>query len=128
MKSTTYNITEITTQKAEKYLSEGRKLESTCLLTCMLHRQLRNFPCEFTEKCFAVFDKSSRVIYLMWANAITWKFILISLSNIQKSSKFFDSEQMTVIYFYTFLRNLESLQDPYIDNLVNFYHNLLFLW
>ena len=33
MKSTTY-IAVITTHKAEKYLSEGRKLGSTSLLTC----------------------------------------------------------------------------------------------
>ena len=34
MKSATY-IPEITTQKAEKYLSEGIKVESTCSLTCL---------------------------------------------------------------------------------------------
>ena len=34
MKSATY-IAEMTTQKAEKYLSEGRKLGSTCLLACL---------------------------------------------------------------------------------------------
>ena len=33
MKSTTY-FAKIATQKAEKFLSEGGKLESTCLLTC----------------------------------------------------------------------------------------------
>ena len=35
MKSTTY-IAKITTQKSEKYLSEGRKLRSTCLITYSL--------------------------------------------------------------------------------------------
>ena len=35
MKSTTY-FAEIATQKAEKYLSEGRKLGSTCLLAWSL--------------------------------------------------------------------------------------------
>ena len=28
--------------------------------------QLRNFPHEFTENCFAVFDWSNLTIYLMW--------------------------------------------------------------
>ena len=68
MKSTTY-FAEITNQKAEKYLSERGKLESTCLLAGRLC-QLRNFPCEFTENCFAVFDQSSRVIYLMWYRSL----------------------------------------------------------
>ena len=60
MKSTTF-IVEITNQKNEKYLSWGEK--PTCLLASCL---LRNFPQEFTEKCFAVFDQSSCVIYLTW--------------------------------------------------------------
>ena len=56
MKSTTY-IAEIITQKNEKYLSQGSNP-----LTCSPARllalcQLRNFPHEFTEKCFAVFDQ-----------------------------------------------------------------------
>ena len=52
MKTTTY-IAEITTQK-----SICLKEKSTCLLdACLLALcKLRNFPCEFTEKCFAVFD------------------------------------------------------------------------
>ena len=75
MKSTTY-ITEITTRKAGNYLSEGRKLGSTCLLPCSPARfvfvvlwycmpchKLRNFPREFTEKCFAVFNQSGSAIY-----------------------------------------------------------------
>ena len=62
MKSTTY-IIEITTQKNEKYLSEGEIHLLACLLVSC---QLRNFPHEFTEKCFAVFDQSSCVIYLTW--------------------------------------------------------------
>ena len=65
MKSTTC-ITEITNQKNEKYLSEGRNplacLPPRLLASC----QLRNFPREFTEKCFAVFDQSSCAIYFMW--------------------------------------------------------------
>ena len=54
MKSTTY-IAEITNQKNEKYLSEGRNtlvcLPPRLLASC----QPRNFPCEFTEICFAPF-------------------------------------------------------------------------
>ena len=42
MKSTTY-IAVITTHKAEKYLSEGRKLGSTSLLTCS--------PAHFLSTC-----------------------------------------------------------------------------
>ena len=61
MKSTTY-IAEITNQKNEKYLSERRDP-----LACLPPRlptlfQLRNFPCEFSEKCFAVFNQSSCTI------------------------------------------------------------------
>ena len=65
MKSAT-NIVEITNQKNEKYLSEGRN-PLACLPHCLLAScQLRNFLREFTEKCFAVFDHSSCAIYLMW--------------------------------------------------------------
>ena len=62
MKSTAY-IAEITTLKNEKYLSEGRNplvYSPTHLLALC---QLKNFTREFTEKCFAVFDQSSRAIY-----------------------------------------------------------------
>ena len=64
MKSTTY-IVEITNQKNGKYLSEGRN-PLACLPPRLLASspprllascQLRNFPREFTEKCFAVFDQ-----------------------------------------------------------------------
>ena len=66
MKSTTY----ITTQNNEKYLSEGRN-SIACLTAHLLALcQLRNFPCEFTEKCFAVFDLSSFAIYLMWCRSL----------------------------------------------------------
>ena len=55
MKSTTY-IIEITNQKNEKYLSEGRNT-LTCSPPCLFASyQLRNISCEFTEKCFVVFD------------------------------------------------------------------------
>ena len=65
MKSTTY-IVEITTQNNEKNMSEGRYplacLHAHQLVSC----QIRNFPREFTEKCFAIFDQSSCSIYLTW--------------------------------------------------------------
>ena len=65
MKSTTY-IAEITNQKNEKYLSEGRN-PLACLPPCLLTScQLRNFPGEFAGKCFATFDQSSCAIYLTW--------------------------------------------------------------
>ena len=58
MKSTTY-IAEITDQKNEKYLSKVRN-PLACLPPRLLGScQLRNFPREFTEKCFGVFDQSS---------------------------------------------------------------------
>ena len=65
MKSTTY-IVEITNQKDEKYLSEGRNplawLPPRFLALC----QLRNFLHEFSEKCLVVFNQSICGIYLMW--------------------------------------------------------------
>ena len=49
------SIVEITTQKKEKYLSEGRN-RLACLPDYLLAScQLRNFPREFTEKCFLRF-------------------------------------------------------------------------
>ena len=75
MKSTTH-IVEITNQKNEKYLSVGRNpvacLPSRLLTPC----QLRNFPCEFTEKSFAVLDQSSCTIYLTWYQLLLffWEF------------------------------------------------------
>ena len=48
MKTTTY-FTEKTTKKAEKHLFERR-----------------NFLCEFTENCFAMFAESSHAIYSLW--------------------------------------------------------------
>ena len=80
MKGTTH-IVEITTQQNEKYLSEGRNL-LTCSPACLLAScQLRNFPREFTEKCFAVFDQSSYAIYLMWywSPLFFWEFSSIIL-------------------------------------------------
>ena len=65
MKSTTYTV-EITNQKNEKYLPKERN-PFVCLPRRLLSScQLRNFPLEFTEKCFVVFDQSSCAIYLKW--------------------------------------------------------------
>ena len=55
MKSTAY-IDEIINQKDDKYLSVGRN----CLVASC---QLRNFLRRCTEKCFAIFDQSSCMIY-----------------------------------------------------------------
>ena len=69
MKNTTY-IVEIINQKNEKYLSEVRN-PFACLPPPLLAMcQIRNFPREFTEKCFAIFDQSSCVIYLMWYRSL----------------------------------------------------------
>ena len=64
MKSTTY-FAEITTQKAEKYLREETRIHYL-LAHLLASSELRNFLCEFTENCFAIFDQSSHAIYLMW--------------------------------------------------------------
>ena len=78
MKSTTY-IAEITKQKNEKYLPKGRNplacLPPHLLASC----QPRNFPCEFTEKCFAVFDQSSCAIYLTWCRSLLFFWELSSI-------------------------------------------------
>ena len=65
MKSTTY-IVEIPNQKNEKYLSMRRNPVACSPSRLLALCQLRNFPREFTEKCFAVFDQSSCAIYLTW--------------------------------------------------------------
>ena len=57
MKSTRY-IVEITTQKLFQLL--------VILTNLLASSQLRNFPSEFTEKCFAIVDQSSRTTYLTW--------------------------------------------------------------
>ena len=90
IKSTIY-IAEITTKKNEKYLSEGRN-SFACLparLLTLCH--LRNCLCEFTEKCFAVFDQSSCAIYLMWYQPLLffWRFssIILFMVWLQDSSQ-----------------------------------------
>ena len=65
MKTTTY-IVEITNQKNEKCLSEGRNPLASLPPRLLTWCQLRNFPRQFTEKCFAVFDQSSCAVYLTW--------------------------------------------------------------
>ena len=78
MKSTTY-ITEITNQKNETYLSEGRNPLACLPLRLLASCQLRNFPRKFTEKCLAVFDQSSCAIYLTWYRPLLffWEFSFI---------------------------------------------------
>ena len=75
MRSTTY-IAEITDQKNEKYLSEGRNPLACLPPRLVASCQLRHFPREFTEKCFAVFDQSSCAIYLTWYRPLLffWEF------------------------------------------------------
>ena len=63
MKRTTC-IAEITNQKNEKYLPEGRNPLACWPPRLLASCQLRNYPREFTEKCFAAFDQSSCAIYL----------------------------------------------------------------
>ena len=76
MKSTTHVI-EITNQKNEKYQSEGRNPLACWPPHLLALCQLRNFPGEFTEKCFAVFDQSSCMIYLTWYwSLLLWSFLL----------------------------------------------------
>ena len=79
MKITAY-LTEKTAQKNEKYLSEGRNplaYSYDCLLTLY---QLINFQNEFTEKYFAVFDQSSRMIY--WSRGICCSYFFRNFSSI----------------------------------------------
>ena len=75
MKSTTY-IVEITTQKNEKYLFEGRNPLAWSSAHLLASCQLRNLPREFTEKYFASFDQSSHAIYLTgyWSLLFFWEF------------------------------------------------------
>ena len=76
MKSTTHVI-EITNQKNEKYQSEGRNPLACWPPHLLALCQLRNLPREFTEKCFAVFDQSSCMIYLTWYwSLLLWSFLL----------------------------------------------------
>ena len=66
-KSTVY-FTKIKTSKTGKYLKFWERKNSR-LSGCLLARLLtwywqRNFPREFTENCFAIFEQSNRVILL----------------------------------------------------------------
>ena len=60
----TKNSTEIT-QKAGMYLKVRERKMSAHLLACLPDTK-KKILCEFTEKCFADFNQSSRVIYLTW--------------------------------------------------------------
>ena len=93
MKSTTY-INEITTQKNEKYLSEGRNPLACLLALC----QLRNFSHEFTEKCFAVFDQSNCAIYLMWYQPLL--FLIFFYHSFYGMTSRFYSNQGEGTHFY----------------------------
>ena len=75
MKSTTY-IIEITNQKNEKYLYVGRNPVAWSPSRLLASCQLRNFPCVFTEKFFAIFDQSGWAIYLTWywPHLFFWEF------------------------------------------------------
>ena len=61
MKSTTY-IAEITVQKNEKYLYEGRNTLAYLPAHLMSTKKFSAF--EFTEKCFTVFGQSNCMIYI----------------------------------------------------------------
>ena len=63
MKSPTY-ITEITTQKNEKYLSEGSNPLVCSAARLFASCKLINFLPEFTEKCFAIFKQLTHAIQL----------------------------------------------------------------
>ena len=63
MKSTTY-FAEIANRKAEKYLKEKTRIH--LLVHLLVSCKVRNFLCEFTENCFAIFDQSSHTIFLTW--------------------------------------------------------------
>ena len=54
-------------KKNGKYLKFWERKAPGRALACLLAWYWqRNFLCEFTENCFAVFDQSSRVILLTW--------------------------------------------------------------
>ena len=63
MKSTTY-ITEITTQKNEKYPSEGRNPLVCSAARLLALCKLTNFLAEFAEKYFAIFKQLTHTIQL----------------------------------------------------------------
>ena len=65
MKSTTY-IVEITNQKNEKYLYVGRNPVAWSPPHLLALFQLRNFPCVFTEKCFAIYLTWYRPLLFFW--------------------------------------------------------------
>ena len=92
MESTKYS-TEMTIQKILKNIlkSEEGKLESICLLTCFSDTNQEVF-CVSLLKCFAIFNKSSHGIYLMWYNLLL--FFLEFTSSIPFKAWFWDSCQI----------------------------------
>ena len=63
--------------------SEKGKLEAKCLLACLPGE--RNFPREFTENCFAIFDQSSHIILLLWYCRLSREFhVAISWMDLSK--------------------------------------------
>ena len=102
MKSTTY-IVEITNQKNEKYLSEGRN-PPTCLICLLASCQLRNFLREFTEKYFAVFDQSICAIFWEFSSIIPFMVRLQDSSQIKGRGYIFKSsivcKRLTEIIFF----------------------------
>ena len=85
MKSTTY-IAETTTQKNEKYLSEGSNPLACSPARPLASCQLRHFPArEFTEMCFVVFDQSSFANYLTWYRSLLFFLLCYDFKILVKS-------------------------------------------
>ena len=76
--------------------SDKERLQAEHLLACS---PLRNFPCKFTENCFAIFDQSSHVILLMWFSQLYF-FLWIPCGNpLDGSVKHFLSNRRGWIWF-----------------------------
>ena len=74
IKSTGYS-TKITTWKTGKYLK--RKTRGQVLAHLLAWYWQRNFPCELTENCSAIFDQSSCAILLTW---YCWLYFFLGIS------------------------------------------------
>ena len=128
MKSTTYIVEIITTQKNEKYL--GREIHLLGLLLALC--QLRNFPLECTEKCFAVFDQSSRAIYLTWYRSILFFrefFFIILYIWLQDSSQILVQEDFYLVSnhidgFFFFFRKILILFRSILQPFFFFFGNI----
>ena len=121
MKNTTYFV-EITSQKAEVSVWE-RKTRIHFLDGLFATCQLRNFPCEFTENCFAAFDQSSCAIYLMWYRLLL--FFLEFTSIILFMVWFQDSEVNSNFFKKNCWKHDTSLQSLGIHDSSAFYSTLL---